>query len=113
MKPAVLRRSSAVMVPSAGAISAHIAMLALAKSLLLNLPTWVVVVACRSVRRAFSWSQRAMNGIPFVLSSGSQTARNGQSGGGAVHQPGQQLRSGEHAGRAGHGQVAPGEADVR
>src|SRR5215212_1234364 len=68
MNAPVLRFSSASMLPSAAAMSAHIAMLALANSLLLNLPTCVLVWADMSATRALSWSHSAISGTPFVPS---------------------------------------------
>ena len=68
MNAAVLRRSSAVIVPSAAAINAHMAMLAFAKSLLLYLATCVFVLPCRSAIRLFSWSHSAMTASSSSLS---------------------------------------------
>src|SRR5690242_17392444 len=73
MKPAVFARSSGSILPSAAAISAHIAMLALANSLVLNLPTCVLTLLDMSVMRDLSVSHRAIEFLPPAV--GSQPAR--------------------------------------
>ena len=68
-----LRRGSGVFVRTGGpralaeAMSAHIAMPALAKSLFLNLPTCVFACDDMSCARSLSWSHSAMNAFLLLV----------------------------------------------
>ena len=67
MKPTILLRSSAEIVPSAAAIRAHIAMLAFAKSLFWYLPTCTLVSAVSPCSRDLSWSHSAMGFLSSIF----------------------------------------------